>query len=97
MTKSETLHIRVNGSVKQNAEKTLDMLGLSISGAVNMLLQQINPVGGLPFDVKIPSAPDSVIAHSKEELFEMLEAGWKQIQAGKVIDAGVVMARIRDE
>jgi len=97
MTKSETLHIRVNGSVKHNAEKTLDKLGLSISEAVNMLLHQIDLVGGLPFDVRIPSAPDRVTAHSKEELYEMLEAGWQQIQAGKVVDAGVVMARLRDE
>ena len=97
MAKSETLHIRVNENVKHNAEKTLDMLGLSISEAVNMLLYQINLVGGLPFDVKIPSAPDSVSAHSKEELSEMLEAGFKQIMAGKVIDAGLVMDRMRDK
>jgi len=97
MAKNETLHIRVNGNVKQSAEKTLDMLGLSISEAVNMLLHQISLVGGLPFDVKIPSAPESVIAHSKEELYEMIEVGRKQIQAGNVIDADAVMARIRDE
>ena len=97
MAKNETLHIRVNGSVKQSAEKTLDMLGLSISEAVNMLLHQINLVGGLPFDVRIPSAPDSVSAHSKEELYEMLEAGLQQIKAGKVVDANLVMARIGDE
>ncbi len=38
MTKNETLHIRVNGAVKSGAERTLDLLGLSISEAVNMLL-----------------------------------------------------------
>ena len=97
MTKNETLHIRVNGDVKQNAEQTLDMLGLSISEAVNMLLHQISLVGGLPFEVKIPTAPESVIAHSKEELYEMLEAGRKQIRAGKVVDADDVMARLKGE
>ncbi|MCL2337808.1 MAG: type II toxin-antitoxin system RelB/DinJ family antitoxin [Firmicutes bacterium] len=97
MAKSETLHIRVNENVKQNAEKTLELLGLSISEAVNMFLHQINLVGGLPFDVKIPPAPNSVSPHSMEELFAMLETGRKQIQAGKVNDASIVMARIRDE
>ena len=97
MTKNETLHIRVNGNVKQTAEQTLDMLGLSISEAVNMLLHQINLVGGLPFDVKIPSAPESVTAHSKEELYAMLEVGRKQIAAGKVVDADDVMARLKGE
>jgi len=97
MAKNETLHIRVNENVRQNAERTLDMLGLSISDAVNMLLHQISLVGGLPFDVKIPSAPESVIAHNKEELFEMLETGREQIRAGKVIDANVVISRIKDK
>ena len=97
MTKNETLHIRVNGNVKQNAEQTLGMLGLSISEAVNMLLHQINLVGGLPFEVRIPSAPESVIAHNKEELYEMLEVGRKQIRAGNVVDADEVMLRLKNE
>ena len=40
MAKTETLHIRVNEQVKTNAEETLDMLGISISEAVNMFLCQ---------------------------------------------------------
>ena len=95
MTKNETLHIRVNDEVKRNAEKTLDILGLSISEAVNMLLHQINLVGGLPFDVKIPSAPDSVIIDSIEDLYKMLEIGKEQIKTKKTIKADIVMSRIK--
>ncbi|MDR3288402.1 MAG: type II toxin-antitoxin system RelB/DinJ family antitoxin [Peptococcaceae bacterium] len=95
MTKNETLHIRVNDTVKSNAEKTLNVLGLSISEAVNMLLHQISLVGGLPFDVKVPLAPDSVTVRSKEELYEKLSVGMEQVKAGNVIDADVVMARLR--
>ena len=97
MTKNETLHIRVNESVRTNAEKTLDMLGLSISEAVNMFLHQIPLVGGLPFNVRVPLAPDSVIVRSKDDLFEKLGVGVGQINEGKVIDADVVMARLRDK
>ena len=97
MARNETLHIRVNDVVKLRAEKTLDMLGLSISEAVNMLLHQINLIGGLPFDVKIPLAPESVMVRSKEELYEKLSVGMEQIKEGKVIDADVVMARLKDE
>jgi len=96
MVKNETLHIRINSNVKQNAEETLEKLGLSISEAVNMFLHQINLVGGLPFDVKIPSAPEKVIAHSKEEVYKMLEIGKEQILSGEVIDADIVMAQIKD-
>jgi addiction module RelB/DinJ family antitoxin len=97
MPKDYTLHIRVNSDIKQDAEQKLDVLGLSISEAVNMLLHQISLVGGLPFDVRIPSAPKSVIANSKEELYDMLDAGMAQIKAGKVVDADVVMAQLSEK
>ncbi|MCL2698659.1 MAG: type II toxin-antitoxin system RelB/DinJ family antitoxin [Oscillospiraceae bacterium] len=96
MTKNETLHIRVNGSVKANAEKTLDALGLSISEAVNILLHQIPLVGGLPFDVRKPPAPESVIVRSMEELYAKLEEAEEDIAAGRVIPAEVLHEEIRE-
>jgi len=97
MIKNRTLHIRVNETVKENAEKTLDVLGISISEVVNMLLHQITLVGGIPFDVKIPLAPASVTFNTKEELYEMLEVGLKQIEEGNVVSADVVRERMRDK
>ena len=97
MTKNETLHIRVNEGVKFRAENTLSLLGLSISEAVNMLLHQISLVGGLPFEVKIPPAPESVTVNSMKELHEKLDIGIQQINDGKVIDAKVAMERLREK
>ena len=97
MPKNSTLHIRVDESVKQNAEKTLDVLGISISDAVNMLLHQITLVGGLPFDVKIPPGPQRVIVSDKDDLYDKLRVGLEQIREGNVIDADVVMARLKKE
>ena len=97
MAKNEVLHIRVNGNIKQNAEKTLEVLGLSVSEAVNLLLHQIILVGGIPFDIKVPLAPSSVIVSSAEELYEMLEVGRQQVQAGVITDASIVMAQIREK
>ena len=97
MAKNETLHIRVNDAVRSRAEKTLDMLGLSISDAVNILLHQVNLVGGLPFDVRVPLAPESVTIRSKEELYEKLGIGMEQIKEGKVIDAYSAMERLDDK
>jgi addiction module RelB/DinJ family antitoxin len=95
MAKNETLHIRVNDIVKERAEKTLDILGLSIAEAVNMLLHQINLVGGLPFDVKVPLAPESLAVRNSEDLYHKLAVGMEQIKDGKTIDADVVMAHLR--
>ena len=46
---------------------------------------------------QVPPVPESVTAHSKEELYEMLEVGRIQIRTGKVVDADDVMARLMDE
>ena len=97
MAKNVTLHIRVSGEVKSRAEKTLDILGLSVSDAVNMLLHQVNLVGGLPFDVRVPVAPESVIARDSEDLYEKLSIGSKQIKEGNVIASDVVMERLSDK
>ena len=36
MAKTDTLHIRIEPSVKQKAEETLNELGLSIADAINV-------------------------------------------------------------
>ena len=96
MAKSETLHIRVNEAVKENAEETLGMLGITISEAVNMILCQVNLTGGLPFEVKLP-APERVMVRSKEELFQKLREGEDDILAGRTSDIKEVFGRLREE
>ncbi|MCI5945984.1 MAG: type II toxin-antitoxin system RelB/DinJ family antitoxin [Oscillospiraceae bacterium] len=68
MTKNETLHIRVNSEVKENAEKILNTLGLSISEAVNIFLCQVNLVSGIPFEIKLPNytTPDMDFLSSEQ-------------------------------
>ena len=52
MAKTDTLHIRVEPSVKQKAEKTLNDLGLSITDAINVFLNQVILNDGIPFEIK---------------------------------------------
>ena len=54
MAKTDTLHIRVEPNVKQRAEETLSDLGLSISEAINIFLNQIILNDGIPFEIKKP-------------------------------------------
>ena len=95
MIKNETLHIRVNGNVKAQDERTLDTLGVSVSEVINMLLHQIVLVGGIPFDVKIPSAPERVTFTNEKELIGMLDNGMQQITEGRVVSADLVMEKMR--
>lgn len=54
MAKTDTLHIRVEPKVKKQAEETLNDLGLSITEAVNVFLNQVILNQGIPFEIKKP-------------------------------------------
>ncbi len=54
MAKTDTLHIRIDPSVKEKAEKTLKDLGLSITDAINVFLNQVILNDGIPFEIKKP-------------------------------------------
>ena len=94
MAKTETLHIRVNGTVKSNAEEILNRLGISVSEAVNMFLCQVDLTGGLPFEVKLP-IPDRIVIKDMEDLRQKLSQAEKNIEEGKVCDAQEAMNRLR--
>ena len=54
MAKTDTLHIRVEPDVKMKAEETLNDLGLSITEAVNVFLNQVILHYGIPFKIEKP-------------------------------------------
>ena len=54
MAKTDTLHVRIEPSVKQKAEKTLSDLGLSITEAINVFLNQVILNDGIPFEIRKP-------------------------------------------
>ena len=54
MAKTDTLHIRIEPSVKKRAEETLNDLGLSITEAINVFLNQVILNDGIPFEVRKP-------------------------------------------
>ncbi len=96
MTKNETIHVRVNSNVKSNAESALDMLGISVSEAINMFLCQVSLVGGIPFDVKLP-APERVIVRSEDELMKKLDESQKDIEQGRTSSANEVHSRLEEK
>ena len=77
MEKTATLNLRVNPIAKQKAENVLKQLGIPMSTAMDMYLNQIALVGGIPFPVTLPKAPLSVDADrmTDEELAAKLNRG----------------------
>ena len=96
MEKSATLNLRVNPQVKESAELVLNQLGIPMSTAVTMYLNQIALTGGIPFAVTLPKAPASINADmmSDEALVNKLECGITNAEQGHVHDARAVFEQL---
>ena len=86
MEKTATLNLRVNPTVKEQAEIVLSRLGVPMSTAINMYLNQISLTGGIPFAVTLPKAPEDINADvmTDEEIHAKLQNGYDDVKAGKV-------------
>lgn len=89
MEKSATLNLRVNPALKEQAEDILRQLGIPMSTAIDMFLNQITLVGGIPFSVTLPKAPASVNADrmTADEIHAKLQRGLADVEAGRAQDA----------
>ena len=67
MEKSATLNLRVNPTLKSDAETILSRLGIPMSTAVDMFLNQVVLVGGIPFSVTVPKL-SVTIEHASAKL-----------------------------
>ena len=99
MEKTATLNLRVNPTVKARAEDVLNRLGVPMSTAIDMYLNQIYLTGGIPFDIKLPNAPDSINADflSDEQLQLKLQKGLEDISKGYVNDAATAFKEFMEK
>ena len=98
MANTSPVYARIDTSLKDNAEAILSKLGITPSGAIQMLYSQIVLHNGIPFDVRIPS-PKPVAAGvlSRAELDVELMKGVESLKAGKGYSADEVDAILRKE
>lgn len=98
MEKTATLNLRVNPNVKERAEAVLSRLGVPMSTAIDMYLNQISLTGGIPFTVTLPKAPDDINADlmTDEEIHSKLQKGYEDIEAGRVQNAANAFAKFRE-
>ena len=99
MEKTATLNLRVNPEVKERAEAVLSRLGVPMSTAIDMYLNQISLTGGIPFSVALPKAPASVNADgmTAQQIHEKLQKGYEDVEAGRVQDAADAFGRFREK
>lgn len=95
--KTATLNLRVNPMVKERAEVVLSKLGVPMSTAIDMFLNQISLTGGIPFAVTLPKTPDTINMDvmTEEEIHKRLQKGYNEIEEGKVQDAASAFEKFR--
>lgn len=54
MSKTDTLSIRIEPTLKKEVEDTLEYLGMNIADAVTIFLRQVVLNDGIPFEIKKP-------------------------------------------
>ena len=89
MEKTSSLNLRVNPMLKHDAETILTKLGIPMSTAIDMYLNQIVLSGGIPFAVTLPKAPANVDASrmTAEELHSKIKKGYDQALSGDYVKA----------
>lgn len=99
MEKTATLNLRVNPTVKQRAENVLARLGIPMSTAIDMYLNQISLTGGIPFAVTLPKASPAINADMMNvtEIHAKLQEGYEDIEADNVQDAASAFAKFREK
>lgn len=98
MANTSAVYARIDTDLKTNAEQILSQLGISPSGAIQMLYSQIVLTRGIPFDLRLPYAkPTAIGGMSREQLDAELQKGMDSMKSGKTYTADEVDAEFARE
>ena len=95
MAKTANIFARVEPEVKEQAEKVLEHLGISMSNAIDIFLRQVVLQRGIPFDVKLPQNKLLSLEDLNEEQFNAeIEKGMADLSSGNVVPVEKVFNRM---
>lgn len=98
MEKSATLKLRVNPILKSDAETILARLGIPMSTAIDMFLNQVVLVGGIPFSVTVSKLQADIDESqmTESQLHAKFQRGYDDYTAGRTQNAVDAFARFKD-
>lgn len=69
------IHVKVNKEVKEESEKILNLIGISMSDLINMTLRRVVYERRIPFDTRIErdEVPEDLKISTREELNMLLD------------------------
>lgn len=98
MANTSAVYARIDTNLKENAEDILARLGITPSGAIQMLYSQIVLTRGLPFDLHLPLAPPVAAgALSRAELDTELKKGVESLKDGSFYTPDEIDAELAKE
>ncbi len=82
MANTTAVYARIDSELKENAEGILAKLGITPSGAIQMLYSQIVLQNGLPFEARIPTKkPLDISKMTEEEISDEVLKGLKSAES----------------
>ena len=98
MSKTANVFTRVDPVVKEQAETVLSQLGISMSTAMGMFLQQLVLQRGIPFDVKLPQTKPIALGNLTDDEFNaLMDGAIRSAAAGKCVPFEEFDTNIRQE
>ncbi len=84
MANTTAVYARIDSELKENAEGILAKLGITPSGAIQMLYSQIVLNKGIPFELRLPERkPTAIGGMTEEEISAEIQKGFDSFEEGK--------------
>jgi len=71
MSKTVTIHTRIEPEVKSQVDTILNELGISTADAISMFFRQIIRYRGIPLDLRIPNAETVAAINEAEQEIDL--------------------------
>ena len=98
MANTAAVYARIDKDLKESAENILSQLGITPSGAIQMLYSQIVLTRSLPLDLRLPTdKPTAIGGMSRAELDSELNKGVESLKSGRVFSADEVDTVLAEE
>lgn len=70
-----TVSARVDDTLKDQAERIAERIGLNLSSIINVFLRRFVMEQGFPFEVKLPIQPNDIRAMSTSDIEQLVREG----------------------
>lgn len=98
MANTSAVYARIDTNLKENAENILSQLGISPSGAIQMLYKQIVLTRGLPLNLHLPvTKPTAIGGMSREQIDAELQKGINSLKNDRTYTSDEVDAIMKQE